>query len=83
VAQPKLSGRFAEFYSREKGNLSDAPNEHDVFTGIWSLAQIGQVHWYLAQRSPKTRLVIGGWGDGPQFPPVLRGLDRAQRDSLM
>ena len=62
---------------REKGNFSDAPNEHDVFTGIWSLAQIRQVHEYLAQHSPHTRLAIGGWGGGPQLPPVLRGLDRA------
>ena len=39
--------------------------------------QIRQVHQYLARRSPRTRLVIGGWGGGPQLPPVLRGLDRA------
>jgi hypothetical protein len=77
VAPPKLTGRFAEFYNREKTNFSDAPNEHDVFTGVWSLAQIRQVRDYLARRSPKTRLVIGGWGGGPQLPPVLRGLDRA------
>lgn len=77
VAQPKLAGSFGEFYSREKDNFRDSPNEHDVFTGVWSLAQIRQVHDYLAKRSPKTRLVIGGWGGGPQLPPVLRGLDRA------
>lgn len=77
VAQPELSGRFRQFYEREKGHFSDAANEHDVFTGIWSLAQIRQVHEYLARRSPRTRLVIGGWGGGPQLPPVLRGLDRA------
>ena len=74
---PELAGRFGEFYNREKANFSDAPNEHEVFTGVWSLAQIRQVHEYLARRSPKTRLVIGGWGGGPQLPPVLRGLDRA------
>ncbi len=77
VAPPKLTGRFSEFYNREKINFSDAPNEHDVFTGVWSLAQIRQVQEYLARRSPQTRLVIGGWGGGPQLPPVLRGLDRA------
>jgi hypothetical protein len=77
VAQPKLSGSFGEFYNREKNNFSDAPNEHDVFTGVWSLAQIRQVQRYLAEHSPKTRLVVGGWGGGPQLPPVLRGLDRA------
>jgi len=77
VAPPELAGRFGEFYNREKANFSDAPNEHGVFTGVWSLAQIRQVHEYLARRSPKTRLVIGGWGGGPQLPPVLRGLDRA------
>lgn len=77
VAQPKLAGRLAEFYEREKVNFGDAPNEHDVFTGIWSLAQIRQVQEYLAKHSPRTRLAIGGWGGGPQLPPVLRGLDRA------
>lgn len=77
IAPPKLTGRFGEFYQREKAHFADAPGEHDVFTGVWSLAQIRQVHDYLARRSPKTRLVIGGWGGGPQLPPVLRGLDRA------
>jgi hypothetical protein len=76
VAQPELSGRFRELYEREKANFGDA-KEHDVFTGVWSLAQIRQVHEYLARRSPNTKLVIGGWGGGPQLPPVLRGLDRA------
>ena len=77
VAPPQLAGRFGEFYNREKANFGDAPNEQEVFTGVWSLAQIRQVHEYLARRSPKTRLVIGGWGSGLQLPPVLRGLDRA------
>jgi len=74
VAPPQLSGRFREFYNREKANFSGASNEHDVFTGVWSLAQVRQVHEYLARRSPKTRLVIGGWGG---LLPVLPGLDRA------
>lgn len=77
VAAPRLEGAFAEFHRREKVHFADAANEHDVFTGVWSLAQIRQVHDYLARQSPKTRLVIGGWGGGPQLPPVLRGLDRA------
>jgi len=77
VAPPRLSGRFAAFYEREKASFSDAPNEHDVFTGIWSLVQIRQAWEYLAKHSPGTRLAIGGWGGGPQLPPVLRGLDRA------
>ena len=80
VAPPKLDGSFGEFYSREKANFSDAPNEHDVFMGVWSLAQIRQVHEYLARRSPKTRLVIGGWGG---LLPVMRGLDRALPKSIV
>lgn len=74
VAAPELSGWFGDFYQREKANFSDVPGEHDVFTGVWALAQIRQVHAYLARRSPKTRLVIGGWGG---LLPVLPGLDRA------
>ena len=77
VAQPKLAGRFADFYEREKAHFSDAQDEHDVFTGVWSLAYIRRVYDYLAKHSPQTRLAIGGWGGGPQLPPVLRGLDRA------
>lgn len=77
VAPPELTGRFAEFYQREKGHFSGAPREHDVFTGVWSLVQIRQVHEYLSRHAPRTRLAIGGWGGGPQLPPVLRGLDRA------
>jgi hypothetical protein len=77
VAEPKLTGRFAEYFQQHKMNFREAAHDHDVFTGIWSLAQIQQVHDYLRQRSPDTRLVIGGWGGGPQLPPVLRGLDRA------
>lgn len=77
VATPKLSGRFAEFCEREKVHFADAPSEHDKFTGLWALAYLRQAHAYLAQRSPATRLVLGGWGGGPQLPPVLRGLDRA------
>ncbi len=76
VAEPNLTGRFAQFCDREKTNFSDAPNVHDVFTGVWSLAQIRQVHEYLAKHSPQTRFAIGGRGGGPQPPPVLSGLDR-------
>jgi len=64
-------------YRQERAHFAEATSDHDIFTGVWSLVQIRQVHHYLARRSPKTRLVIGGWGGGPQLPPVLRGLDRA------
>lgn len=77
VAPPKLAGRFGAFYHAEKASFADASDEQDVFTGVWALAQIRQVHDYLARHSPTTRLVIGGWGNGRQLPPVLRGLDRA------
>jgi hypothetical protein len=77
VAPPKLNGRFAELYGKDKAYFSETSSEHDAFTGVWSLEQIRQVHGCLARRSPKTKLVIGGWGGGPQLPPILRGLDRA------
>ena len=77
VAPPKLVGRFGEVYRQESAHFGEAAGDHDIFTGVWSLVQIRQVHQYLARRSPRTRLVIGGWGGGPQLPPVLRGLDRA------
>lgn len=77
VAPPTLTGRFGEFCQREEKYFADATSWRDAFTGIWALAQIRQVQDYLALHSPKTRLVIGGWGGGLQLPPVLRGLDRA------
>jgi hypothetical protein len=77
VAPPRLEGAFGDLHRRERVHFADATNEHDVFTGVWSLAHIRQVHTHLARRSPRTRLAIGGWGGGPQLPPVLRGLDRA------
>jgi len=73
VPPAELNGSFGEFYNREKGNFSNVTNRHDLFTGVWSLAQIRQVHEYLARRSPKTRLVIGGFGG---LLPALPGLDR-------
>lgn len=77
VGAPSLTGPFGEAYRREGPRFSTARNEHDVFTGVWSLIQIRQAQEYLARRSPRTRLVIGGWGGGPQLPPVLQGLDTA------
>jgi hypothetical protein len=77
VSTPTLTGRFGEFCQREQNNFSDATNWRDAFIGLWSLVQIRQVQEYLELHSPKTKLVIGGWGGGLQLPPVLRGLDRA------
>ncbi len=77
IGKPQLSGRFGAMMRQDGPAFAEAKNEHDVFTGVWSLVHIRQVHEVLSRRSPKTRLVIGGWGGGPQLPPVLRGLDRA------
>ncbi len=76
IAEPVLKGRFGAMLEQEKGNFG-AANPHDTFTGVWSLIQIRQVYSYLSKHSPRTGLVIGGWGGGPQLPPVLEGLDRA------
>lgn len=83
VAPPTLAGRFGEFCKREQDYFADATNWRDAFIGLWSLAQIRQAQEYLALHSPKTRLVIGGWGGGLQLPPVLRGLDRALSTNIV
>ncbi|HXT38695.1 MAG TPA: hypothetical protein VN887_01595 [Candidatus Angelobacter sp.] len=77
VAPPSLNGRFAEFVQQERTNFDYVTNWKDAFIGLWSLVQIRQAHDYLAVHSPRTRLVIGGWGGNLQLPPILRGLDRA------
>ena len=77
VGKAQLAGSFGEVYREEKKHFADAGNEAAAFSGIWALVHLRQAHAYLARRAPKVRLMIGGWGDGPQLPPVLRGLDRA------
>jgi hypothetical protein len=74
---PQLSGSFKELYEKEKANFPDAKSPRDVFVGVWSLEYIRQAHDYLARKSPKTKLIIGGWGGGDQFAPIMLGLDRA------
>ncbi len=41
-ALPKLAGRFAEFYQREKAHFNDAASEHDVFSGLFMKINDGQ-----------------------------------------
>ena len=76
VGKPQLSGRFGEAFKRDAG-FFQGTGEETTFTGVWSLAYVRLAHEYLAQKSPKTRLAISGWGGGTQLPGVLRGLDRA------
>lgn len=83
VSEPQLQGRFKEFHQQESGNFKEAANDHDVFTGVWSLAYIRRAHNYLAQRAPGVKLAIGGWGGGLQMPPVLLGLDRALPEDVV
>jgi hypothetical protein len=77
ISQPRLEGDFRKFYETNHQYFGGAERDQNVFTGVWSLAYINQVREYLHRRSPATRLVIGGWGGGPQLPPILRGLDRS------
>ena len=77
VGTPELSGRFRELLERDRPFFSDAANEADVFTGVWSLAYIREAQRYLHERAPQVRLAISGWGGGTQLPGTLRGLDRA------
>ena len=52
VAPPKLVGRFGEVYRQESAHFGEAAGDHDIFTGVWSLVQIRQVHQYLAPVAP-------------------------------
>jgi hypothetical protein len=77
VGKPQPSGRFRELLQRDAQFFSDAGSEDATFTGVWSLAYVRLAQDYLAQRAPKVRLAISGWGGGAQLPGTLRGLDRA------
>lgn len=77
IGKTQLAGPFGDLYRKESKHFADAGDEAAVFTGVWSLAHLRQAHAHLARRAPKVRLIVGGWGGGPQLPSVLRGLDRA------
>lgn len=77
VGKPQLSGAFRELLQRDGQFFVDAGDEAATFTGVWSLAYIRLAHDYLAERVPRVRLAISGWGGGAQLPGTLRGLDRA------
>jgi hypothetical protein len=77
VGKAQLSGSFQELMRQEAHYFSDAKDEADLFTGVWSLAYIRLAHEYLAMRAPRVRMAISGWGGGTQLPDTLRGLDRA------
>ena len=77
ISESKLAGRFADVFARDAKLFADAGNDATTFTGVWSLVYIRLARAYLAERAPKVRLAVGGWGGGDQLPGILRGLDRA------
>ncbi len=77
VGKAAGSGQFQKLMERDAQFFQDAQNESAVFTGVWSLAYIRAAQAYLAQKAPKVRLAISGWGGGSQLPGTLRGLNRA------
>lgn len=76
VGQAQLSGPFKALYDEQAVLFSESGRDEAVFTGIWSLAYLRQAYAYIKQRSPRTRIAIGGWGGGNQLPVILRGLDK-------
>jgi hypothetical protein len=46
------------------------------FFGVWSQAYIQRAYDYIKQRSPQTKIVIGGWGGKDQMTLLLRGLNK-------
>ena len=71
-AETELSPAFKALLVRD-GHLFSPKS---AFSGVRALAYIREAQQYLAWRSPKTRLAIGGWGGGTQLPSILTGLDR-------
>jgi hypothetical protein len=76
VGSPVVVGTFREVVQRNYQYFEGAKDEMTIFTGIWSMAYIQQIHEYLARKAPKVRIAISGWGGGAQLPNTLRGLDR-------
>ena len=77
VGSPYIGNAFRALVQNDAHFFTEAGNEGDLFTGIWSLAYIRLAQDYLARRAPKVRLAISGWGGGRQLPSILQGLDRA------
>jgi hypothetical protein len=77
VGKADGSGEFQNLMDRDAKYFSDAQDENAVFTGVWSLAYIRAAQAYLAEKRPKIRLAISGWGGGSQLPGTLLGLNRA------
>jgi hypothetical protein len=68
---------FRTALERNKKHFEALGSTEAIITGVWSLGYIQQTHEYLAQRAPKVRLAISGWGGGIQLPALLTGLDQA------
>lgn len=77
--ETEFSLAFKELLARD-GHLFSA---NSAFSGVRALAYIREAHQYLARRSPKTRLAIGGWGGGKQLPAILAGLDRGLAKNIV
>lgn len=46
------------------------------FFGTWCQAYIQKAYDYIKKRSPKTKVVIGGWGGNQQLTLLLQGLNK-------
>lgn len=69
---------MAKFYNEnEKYFAGEEITPSLKLLGAWALAYIQKSYNYIKQKSPNTRIAIGGWGGENQMVSLLSGLNKA------
>ncbi len=71
----RASPEFQKQMKQDAPLFADGADDSLVLTGVWSLAYIRAAHRYLAERAPKVRLAVSGWG-GQLYTDLLATLNK-------
>lgn len=73
LENPLMSAHYKQY----SGFFGDEQTNQDTkFLGVWAHAYIQKAYNYIKQKSPNTKVVIGGWGAEEQMASLLEGLHR-------
>lgn len=53
------------------------------FLGVWAQAYIQKAYNYIKNKSPDTKIIIGGWGADYQMGHLLKGLDNTLPNDIV
>jgi hypothetical protein len=73
--------KFAAIY-QEKSHYFTAASNEEKFIGVWALTYLELTCNYLKKVSPKTKIILGGWGRENQLPIILQGLNDLLPDDI-